>query len=261
MRKKDNIKILKIGGSVITDKSVGKIEVAKIQEINRIAEEIANSNTKGLILIHGAGSFGHPYVKKYKLDKIQDLKGISKTHLGCKKLNLIFCSILLEKKINALPLDPISFFKINNNEFKFDYAFILKMLEKGFVPVLHGDMIYNQKLDIFEVISGDRIIYELAKELKPGRIGFAVDKEVIINGKPIKEINNSNFYDILSKVGHATGKDDVTGGMKEKVRFAAKISNFSEVFIFSGTVKGNITRFLNGERVGTSIKIKDLKVI
>src|SRR4030043_878153 len=55
--------ILKIGGSVITDKN-GEL-AARTEAINRLAEEIARANVKNLIIVHGGGSFGHPTAQKY----------------------------------------------------------------------------------------------------------------------------------------------------------------------------------------------------
>ena len=58
--------IVKLGGSVITDKSR---ENSFKQEIaNRLSREIKNANKKSII-IHGAGSFGHILAKKYNLDQ------------------------------------------------------------------------------------------------------------------------------------------------------------------------------------------------
>ena len=56
--------IIKIGGSVITDK---KKESFFKQEISdNIAKEIKKTDKK-YIIIHGAGSFGHILAKKYHL--------------------------------------------------------------------------------------------------------------------------------------------------------------------------------------------------
>jgi isopentenyl phosphate kinase len=57
--------VLKIGGSVITDKN-GDL-AAKTEVINRLAEEIAKANLKNLIVVHGGGSFGHPIAQKWAL--------------------------------------------------------------------------------------------------------------------------------------------------------------------------------------------------
>src|SRR4030067_2259686 len=55
--------VLKIGGSVITDKN-GDL-AAKTEAINRLAEEVAKANVKNLIVVHGGGSFGHPTAQKH----------------------------------------------------------------------------------------------------------------------------------------------------------------------------------------------------
>ena len=74
--------ILKIGGSVVTDKD-GEL-AAKTEVINRIAEEIKRADIDNLILVHGGGSFGHPTAKKYGIkeglkDPAQKV-GFSETH-------------------------------------------------------------------------------------------------------------------------------------------------------------------------------------
>ena len=116
-------------------------------------------------------------------------------------------------------------------------------------------MIYNENKDEFEILSGDRILYELVSNLNVERVGFPVDTEIIVDGKPIKEINKLNVNSVLKKITFTTDKEDVTGGMRKKVEIALKASKFSEVYIFNGKKKGNIARFLKGERVGSLIKI------
>ena len=49
-------KVLKIGGSILTDKN--RSNAARCEEISRVAEEIA-ARPEDLVLVHGAGSFGH----------------------------------------------------------------------------------------------------------------------------------------------------------------------------------------------------------
>jgi len=54
--------ILKLGGSVITNKT--KVASFKKEVVDDLSREIKRAN-KQLIIIHGAGSFGHIYAKKY----------------------------------------------------------------------------------------------------------------------------------------------------------------------------------------------------
>ena len=54
--------ILKFGGSLITDK---KSEIPKVR--NRALEKISSvlrNKKKNMIIVHGAGSYGHPIAKK-----------------------------------------------------------------------------------------------------------------------------------------------------------------------------------------------------
>ncbi len=73
-----DIVILKIGGSVLTDKN--KISAPRPEDIARMAREISDGKNTKLVLIHGAGSFGHHQAKEYGLkDGLNDrsIKGIT----------------------------------------------------------------------------------------------------------------------------------------------------------------------------------------
>ena len=63
--------ILKLGGSVITEKERNKVKARK-GLIKRIAKEIKRARKKKdfrLILVHGAGPFGHKFVTDYGINK------------------------------------------------------------------------------------------------------------------------------------------------------------------------------------------------
>ncbi len=242
--------ILKIGGAVITDKSVGAVNKAKFDEIERIAKDIAENLNDKLILIHGVGSFGHPHVVKYKLHEVKDVNGVAVTHLSCVSLNMIVCGYLHQYGLNPVPIHPLSSFKIVDGKLVFDANLIDALLDEGFVPVLHGDMVYNLTEQRFEILSGDRIAVELAKVFKPKRVGFATDVEgVIINGKVVDEIDRAEIEGILKEIGNAEGKADVTGGMLGKIKSILEIE--TDVYVFHAR---DLDKFLKGEKVGTSIR-------
>jgi len=242
--------ILKIGGAVITDKSVGAVNKAKFDEIERIAKDIAENLNDKLILIHGVGSFGHPHVVKYKLHEVKDVNGVAVTHLSCVSLNMIVCGYLHQYGLNPVPIHPLSSFKIVDGKLVFDANLIDALLDEGFVPVIHGDMVYNLTEKRFEILSGDRIAVELAKVFKPKRVGFATDVEgVIINGKVVDEIDRAEIEGILKEIGNAEGKADVTGGMLGKIKSILEIE--TDVYVFHAR---DLDKFLKGEKVGTSIR-------
>jgi len=245
------IRILKIGGALITDKSKGVFNVAKHRVIDEICKAISTS--KNLILVHGAGSFGHPYVEKYRLKEIENLKGVIETHLSCKKLNEIVCSALLKHNVLPFPIHPFSSFRIDE-KLVFDFNFIINLINKGFIPITHGDFVYNAKNSRFEVLSGDRIAIELAKQLRIKRMGFATDVDgIYINNKVVEEINSSNIKEVLDKIDFTVSKSDVTGGMKGKILNLMELKN-TKVYVFKGSYE-NIRKFLKGKDVGTKIVI------
>ena len=91
---KNKLIILKIGGSVITEKKKN-VKKLKKKTLERLAQEITNSKRKekfSLIIIHGVGAFGHITAKKIKLDKgfknKSQIKTIAELHTDLKKLNL-----------------------------------------------------------------------------------------------------------------------------------------------------------------------------
>jgi len=248
----NELTILKIGGSIITNKSKGVVEKEKKEEIKRISREISY-NPRNLLLVHGVGSFGHPQVENYNL-KVEknNIRGVVETHLACVKLNYLFCKALFEEGVSSAPMNPFSVVKLADS-LEFDIQIILKLVGKGIIPVFHGDMVYDRVNDCFEVISGDRIVVELAKAMNVSRVGYATDVEgLIVEGEVKDEITiDENVIELLEK---APSKSDVTGGMKGKVKSLLKLRPGSEALIFSGLVDGNIRNFLGGKKVGTRLK-------
>ncbi len=234
------MKILKLGGSIITNKR-------GFEELNEIAlKEICvaiAANSKDLILVHGAGSFGHPHVKKFG---ISNSLSVARIHLACLKLSNAVCNTLADFGVAALPIHPLEFFRKVKGELVCNLDYITKALEAGFTPVLHGDVILSD--DSFEVLSGDDIVIFLAEKFDAERIGFATDVEgVVVNGK----IVNSFSAAMLSSIGESD-KPDVTGGMRAKLEKILNMHASCKAYIFKGTAE-NVAKFLNGEKVGTEV--------
>ncbi len=236
------MKILKIGGSLITEKSEGAFEIARDDVIESIADQIEGK----LMLVHGVGSFGHPHVKKFGLTP----HGISLTHLACLKINLRFCKALAERGMNPVPVHPLEFFH------RPDFDLLIELVESGFIPVMHGDVVFESGK--FRVISGDEIVRILAEKFNVEAVGFASDTEIIVDGVGVEFIDVTRADEFLSSIGYADGKHDVTGGMKGKLKEALRIAEKCDVYIFNGLRENAIREFLNGKWVGTKIGRKDL---
>ena len=141
--------VLKIGGSVITDKD-GELS-PKTDVISRIVEEIFNSEIGNLILIHGGGSFGHPPARQYAIK--EGLKedgqkiGFAETHHFMTVLNGLFMDALIWHHVPSISVTPSSCILTENGRIKrFDDQLLVMLMKMDMLPVLYGDAVLDTKL-------------------------------------------------------------------------------------------------------------------
>jgi len=259
--------IMKIGGSVITDKQ-SEIPKVNFENLNRIAKEISeayDSEKMKLIIVHGAGSYGHQIVKRTGIDKgietKQQLINFAETQRLQNELNCIVTDALIKDNLPAIPCQASASAIMENKKFlEMDIKTIKGFLEIGLIPVLYGVPAYD-KTQKCSILSGDDIAPYLAKELKAERIIHATDVNGIYTGDPkfdknaelIPEITEAKFEEIKKSITGSTSVD-VTGGMLKKISEIMAITGHgTESQIISALVPGNIIRAMNGEKIGTII--------
>ena len=259
--------LLKIGGSLITDKAAKQPKVNK-KNLSRISKEIAqgfNPEKQILVIIHGAGSFGHVIVKETGINKgianKEHLLAFAETQRLQNELDSEVCKELIKNKIPAMPFEPTSTAVMDEGRLiSLDAGAREGMLKIGLVPVLYGVPAYDIAQGC-SILSGDQIIAHLAKRLNASRIILATDVGGVFDSDPnknpkaklIKEINRANFEDIAKKIS-GSSNTDVTGGMLAKVKEVFEISGLFGVII-NGNKPNNIKRALLGEtNLGTIIK-------
>lgn len=257
--------ILKIGGSVITNKS--NELAARTEVINRLVEEIKKANAKNLVLVHGGGSFGHPLARKYSikegLKEKKQIIGFAETHHVMTLLNGLLMDTLVWHNIPAVNIAPSSCIITEDGRIKFFNDLILKMLLKmGFLPVLYGDTILDKKLG-FTILSGDQIVSHVARKFNAERIIIGVDVDGLFDTDPKITINAKMFNHLtLEELKRLQGKlekpatGDVTGGMFGKIaELIPAIEQGIPVKIVNATKLQYIQKVLNGEEVcGTTIE-------
>ena len=260
--------ILKIGGSALTIKDAKKPTIDEVN-LERIADEISYYNDD-LVIVHGAGSFGHIDAKKYAIgDKItnaqenlQKIEGLSHIQASMQFLNFTFVKKLQEKGIPAIGIKPSSFIITENKRISIcDTTAIKRYIDEGFVPVLYGDAVLDLNDDIkFAIISGDQLITYFAKELSADKVILSSDVDGIYTDNP-KTNPEAKLIDVVTRQTELTlteNKDqaDVTGGMAGKINelFALADDNI-ESLIINAHHEGNLKLAVSGQKVkGTIVK-------
>lgn len=257
--------ILKIGGSVITDKST-ELGV-KMEVVSRIADELQEANAQNLIIVHGGGSFGHPIAQKHAIkegfkEKSQII-GFAETHHVMTVLNGIFMDALIWRGIPAVSVTPSSFLMTHNGRIQFfEDAPLKQLLKMGFIPVLYGDAVFDTELG-FTILSGDQIVSFLAVRFNAKNILIGVDVDGIYDEDPKNNAQAKMFnhltLDELKNIQKFIGRPsacDVTGGMASKIaELVPAVEHGIPVTIFNATKQNYIYKAIKGEKVkGTLIK-------
>lgn len=247
--------VLKIGGSVLTNKQ--EECVSNPESIERIAGEIARAGASSLVLVHGAGSFGHPQVKRHRLEYAPTTVGVIETHGAVVELNRLFVEALQDAGVSAVGVHPLDCARVDEEGVLWiDSEVISGMVDFGLVPVLHGDVVVDARRGV-SVVSGDRLLGVLARFLDVRLIGAGSDVDGVLDeqGEVIPCINRDNFHEIEVHLGPSSGVD-VTRGMRGKVEELLKIAEYGiESLIFNAGVKDMVFNFLlsGGDVVGTRI--------
>jgi isopentenyl phosphate kinase len=254
---RSSVIILKIGGSVITDKN--KIATRRPDQIKRIAAEIKAGQGSPLVLVHGAGSFGHHQAKEFGLKaglNETSIRGIMPTHNAVRELSDMIVGGLYENGVYAAPVHPLSTCVLRDGRIEHMCTDVIKgMLASGIVPVLHGDVVVDSAKGI-DVLSGDQIVSYLAKALGATAVGIGtnVDGVYAKDFKIIRAITPSNLNDVRESLA-GSGGVDVTGGMYGKVMELMELAKSGiPSRVFNVERPGSVARFLRGEDVeGTLI--------
>ena len=256
--------ILKLGGSVITVKD--RDSTPNKKAIIRLAEEIARSDVKSLIIVHGGGSFGHPVAKRYKINKgykdSSQIIGFSKTHQAMTTLNNLIIDSLIGQNIPAIEIQPSSCMITKSGRIQvMEQRPLTKLLRMGFVPVLYGDAVLDADTG-FAILSGDQLVSTLAIQLNARHIIIGTDVDGICTADPKIDLSAKLIHHIslseLKKLQPNVGKakvTDVTGGMFGKIiELIPAIEQKIKVIIVNAAKSNNVYKALKGEKVvGTII--------
>lgn len=241
---KSRLVLIKLGGSVITFKE--KPLSANYTAINNISKILGILEIP-LIIVHGGGSYGHYWSVKFDMHtKLQnyDPHGISVVHSSMLTLNNIILDAFEKHRLNPYGISPSSLL-LNGRPSSNKILELKKMTKNNIIPVTYGDAVYI-KNNKYSIMSGDVLMTMLSKILNPSKIIFAInvdglytnlrDKKII---KEIKIENNKTHKNKQMKFNLRSNMniDDVTGGIKRKIKEATKIAKMGkDVYFINGLV-------------------------
>lgn len=243
--------LIKLGGSLITNKSKPYTPRARI--ISRLAKEIKKACILGhkVIVSHGSGSFGHTLASEYKTaDGIKgqkDIYGLCLVQRDAIAINRVLNEIFLKNKINCLSFVPSSFSFAKNKKLKGIFVEpIVAALKINVVPIVFGDIILDEQIGCC-IFSGETTLNNLSAQLV--NHGFKIEKLIQCGttdgvydskGKTISRITSKNFEKFKTAVFGAA-ETDVTGGMLHKVEESLKMAKLGiDVYIINGRRKNNL---------------------
>lgn len=264
--KTQSLVLLKLGGSLITDKSSPRS--LRRETLHRLANEIATARqlmpSLNLIIGHGAGSFAHVSAKKHGTRRgvhtPDQWLGFAEVWWDAATLNRLVMEAFYGAGMPVISLPPsASVIAQGGAVARWDLGPLKSSLEVGLVPVIFGDVIFDLQRG-GTILSTEDLFTHLVTQLHPGRILLAgieagVWQDFPDRTKVVPKITPQNYQDILHALGGSTATD-VTGGMASKVDQAVDlIKDFSalEILIFSGDEPGILQDVLLGESHGTVI--------
>ncbi|TSC75325.1 MAG: aspartate/glutamate/uridylate kinase [Parcubacteria group bacterium Gr01-1014_30] len=261
--------ILKLGGSIITQKKLGK-PVLKTAFVKKTAKQIAGALRQKpklkLILLNGAGSFGHPLVYKYKLKnrKIEtySLRNIAEVITTLRNLGNQIAKIFAETGLPLVPLQTSSLFERQRDKTILrNFSVLETIVKRGGTPLLGGDLVLGGSDKVY-ILSADEIAVILAKKIKSSQILFATDVEGVYKNfppsrseRPMKLLDRKELNSLIKKHGaiEKMGANDVSGQMPGKLKQLAFLKN-KKAFVFNGQRPYLISKVLIGQTVkGTTV--------
>ena len=261
------LNLIKLGGSLITNKS--KPFTLHRKMLENVVAQIKQAHDEGarLIVGHGQGSFAHVPAEKYRTMEgninEESIYGAAVVEDVACQMNRIVVGEMLKQNIPAVTQQSASLFSLQTRESKPEISLnnVQSLLSGGFVPVVYGDVLFTQDGN-FTIYSTEKVLNNLALALRAA--GETIGKVIhcgetdgfLKDGQVVPKITPETHQEMLSAMDKAKGFD-VTGGMEHKVEMALNLAQEGiDSFIVGNNHGGNLYRTIVGkDYIGTRISV------
>ena len=263
-----NVTLIKLGGSVITDKT--KPDTMRHEVLERLVSEIVQFRQEDdelLVVGHGQGGFAHFPAKKYRTKEgfITDESrfGMGMTQHSVGRSHQLVLQALLDQSLPVVSFRVASALVTTAGvAVVWSGKSLAWNLRNGLVPVTCGDVVVDTKQGC-TIWSTEVILEHLAKYLPEE--GFVVSRVIHVtdvdgvltaDGKTISKITPQTAAQVRKSITDPTGTD-VTGGMWHKLESSVELAKQGiDTAIISGIKPKNLYNCLSRQRfVGTTVTI------
>ena len=255
---------IKLGGGLITDK--GSMKKFDQKAVEKVVETLSSISDLGasIVLVHGAGSFGHLLAKKWGISNGLDIQkeggqweAVKMIRSDMRELNNLIIGKMEERGLECIGYPPSDWAKGTGAHFTGDISIFQGRYGRS-IPVTFGDVVDTDDESKFGILSGDDLMLRLSTELQVTHSIFLIgDSEGVLTGPPddiSSELITHLGPDTKIK-GEHDAEIDVTGGIGLKIERSLEIAKVvDEVWIIDGREPGRVLELLtSGETTGTKI--------
>lgn len=260
--------ILKLGGSILSEKHAGKplLRLAHIRRLARVLALYRHTNPNvPILLLHGAGSFGHPIAHKYSFhrqpldrERVRGMgQGIHAVRLLADGMNTIF----LKAGLPIVPFQTSAMVMARRGSLvAMNLSALRHVIAHGGIPVFGGDVVLDEKGNT-AIASADQLAVLLAQTFLRTRLLFATDVDGVYRqfppkkGElPVQHLTRSELRLIIDTGTEEHSRFDVTGSMIGKLRSLLPLHN-KRVVIFNGNDPHMLGRAVRGKKIGTTVQL------
>lgn len=241
--------LVKLGGSLLSDKASSEASFRRAVA-RRLVSEVSKASVP-CVLLHGAGSFGHPQAKRHRIGQAKaKAEGVADVLAAVQTLHADVVAIANDAGLKPLSI-PLHDARSDGDDVSgLPAEAVRAALAEGFTPVLHGTLVRDSALG-WRVLSADELIARLAPELQPRLTVFATDVEGVMDRDPGDAAARlmprvTPAIEIAVPVGKG---DDVTGRMHGKLRHAFAAAAHGPTLILNGSVRNRLLDALRGKPV------------
>jgi len=265
--------VIKWGGSLITDKE--KMCTPNMQIIESLSNVMKRCMDEGLnvILVHGAGSFGHLRAKHWRLnegllesynfEQQDDCKSqkeaVSIVRNEMLTLNKNICDSLKNLGLNTSVKSPHKWARNTGSNFDGNILEVFSDYQDS-ICITYGDVVDCEDESSFGILSGDDLVVRLSEEIpNVRRLVFAIGGVDGILKKPPESANEDDLIEVWSPdlkfEGIHNTEIDVTGGIGLKAARGAEVAMLGiDVLIINGSYPQRVFDACMGiEVLGTKI--------